>query len=86
MPYRIVFSTRAERQFRKLDRHVQMRLRRTIDALGVDPRPAGVKKLEGEKDLYRVRQGDHRIIYQIRDRVLLVLVVRIGHRKDVYRG
>lgn len=85
MPYRIEFSPAAARQFRKYDRPIQERLQKTIDSLAAIPRPAGAKKLEGEKDLYRVRSGDYRVVYQIKDRILLVLVVRIGHRKDIYR-
>jgi len=44
-----------------------------------------VKKLEGEEDLYRLRAGVFRVVYQVRDRILLVLVLRVGHRKDIYR-
>lgn len=54
--------------------------------LEVNPRPSGIKKLEGEKDLYRLRVGDFRVIYMIKDQTLLVLVLKIGHRKDVDRG
>lgn len=56
-----------------------------IQALADDPRPPGVEKLSGTKEKYRVRQGDFRILYEIHDDVLIVQVVRIGDRKDVYR-
>mgnify|MGYP001580816136 FL=1 len=56
-----------------------------MDALAATPRPKGVKKLTGTDDLYRIRVGDYRIVYQIHDDRLIVLVVRIGHRRDVYR-
>ena len=56
-----------------------------MDALAANPRPRGVKKLTGLDDLYRIRVADYRIVYQIQDDRLIVLVVRIGHRKDVYR-
>lgn len=56
-----------------------------MDALAGDPRPKGVKKLFGLDDLYRIRVGEYRVVYQIQDNRLIVLVVRIGHRKDVYR-
>ncbi len=62
-----------------------MRVSRRIDALAQDPRPAGVKKLEGEADVYRVRDGNFRIIYRIEDRKLLILVLLVGDRRDVYR-
>ena len=85
MAYAVEFSPSAEREFRKLAREIQMRLRPRIDALADDPRPAGAKKLKGADDLWRIRAGDYRIVYQIRDRILLVLVVRVAHRREVYR-
>jgi mRNA interferase RelE/StbE len=53
--------------------------------LAENPRPHGVESLAGEKGLYRIRASDYRIVYQIRDDALLVLIVRIGHRREVYR-
>jgi mRNA interferase RelE/StbE len=85
VPYRIELSKPAVRQFEKLSRAIQTRLKPRIDALAHDPRPQGVKKLAGEDELYRLRVGDYRIIYQIQDKVLLILVVRLGNRKEVYR-
>jgi mRNA interferase RelE/StbE len=55
-----------------------------IQALGAEPSPAGCEKLTGE-NLYRIRQGDYRVVYSITDAELTVLVIRIGHRRDVYR-
>jgi mRNA interferase RelE/StbE len=69
-----------------LDKTTQARLGRRIESLADNPRPQGVKKLAGEDDFYRVRVGDYRIVYQIRDKSLLVLIVRLGHRSEVYRG
>ena len=83
--YRIEFTPAADRDFRGLPHDVQRRLRPKIDALAGSPRPHGVETLAGEKDLYRIRVGDYRIVYQIRDEVLLVVLVRIRHRRDVYR-
>ena len=83
--YRIEFAPRARKKFLKLPRDVQERLRPRIDALATDPRPAGVTKLKGAEDLYRIRVGDYRIVYQIRDEALLVLVIETGHRREVYR-
>ena len=57
-----------------------------IDTLAAEPRPQGVEKLSGEDDLYRVRAGNYRIIYRLRDDVLTVAVVKVGDRKDVYRN
>ena len=88
MAYRIEFAPKADRQFRNLERSLQVRLGRRIDSLAENPYPQGVKKLGGEweEDLYRVRVGDYRIVYQVRQKRLLVLIVRIGHRSEVYRG
>jgi mRNA interferase RelE/StbE len=86
LAYRVEFAPRAERQFKALDRSIQVRLARRIDSQAANPHPQGIKKLAGEEDLYRLRVGDYRIIYQIREKMLLVLIVGVGHRADVYRG
>lgn len=85
MPYTVEFSPGAEREFRKLAREIQLRLRLRIDALADDPRPTGAKKLKGGDQLWRIRMGDYRIVYEVRDQMLVVLVVRIAHRREVYR-
>jgi mRNA interferase RelE/StbE len=83
--YRVEFKPSAARAVRKLDADIQRRVIARTEALADDPRPPGAEKLEGMRDLYRVRVGDYRIIYQVADKILLVLVVRVGHRRDVYR-
>jgi mRNA interferase RelE/StbE len=85
MPYAVEFSPRARRDFRKFANEIQLRLRPHIDALSNDPRPAGSKKLKGGNDLWRVRAGDYRIVYEVRDQILVVLVLRVAHRREVYR-
>lgn len=85
MAYTIELRPVAARALRKLPKAEQKRIGRRIDALAANPRPAGAKQLAGPEKLYRVRIGDYRIIYQVRDAVLLVLVVRIRHRREVYR-
>jgi mRNA interferase RelE/StbE len=85
MAYRIEFSPAAERQFMKLPREIQVRLKPRLDGLMNNPFPRGVKKLSGEENLYRLQVGDHRIIYRVQQKALLVLVVKVGHRKEVYR-
>jgi len=85
MAYRIEVKPSAARALAKLPRPAQRRIARKIDALADGPRPEGAEKLKGANDLHSIRVGDYRVIYQIRDDVLLVLVVRIGHRRDVYR-
>jgi mRNA interferase RelE/StbE len=85
MTYRIEFVNQAAKQFRTLPVQIQEQLKTKIDALSTNPRSYGVTKLAGEDDLYRIRSGDYRIIYNIQDRQLLILVVKIGHRRNVYR-
>jgi len=64
---------------------IQKRIDKKIIALADNPRPHDVKALHGEKKLYRVRVGDYRIIYNIEDKIITVIIVRVKHRKDVYR-
>lgn len=85
MAYSLEISGKAERHFRRLPRNVQVRIAPRIDQLADNPRPAGCEKLSATENIYRIRIGDYRLIYQIQDSVLLVLVVGVGHRRDVYR-
>jgi mRNA interferase RelE/StbE len=85
MAYAIQFKPAALRQLEKLPRDVQKRIASRVHALRNDPFPAGCKKLLGEPDTWRVRVGDYRVIYQAHRGVLLVLVINIGHRREVYR-
>jgi mRNA interferase RelE/StbE len=83
--YRIEFARNALREFQNLPAQVKKRLKPKIEALGQNPRPRGVKKIEAKEDLYRIRVGDYRIIYEVQDKILLVLVVKLGNRKDIYK-
>jgi mRNA interferase RelE/StbE len=83
--YRVHFAGRAERAFRKLSLEVQRRLDPAILALADQPRPPGCLKLSGQDSLWRIRVGDYRIVYQIQDEILLILVVNVGHRREIYR-
>jgi mRNA interferase RelE/StbE len=86
MTYRVEFSRAAEREFDHLPQQVRTRLASRIGALAGNPRPSGVVKLKGRTpDLYRIRAGDYRVIYAIQDDVLLVLIVSVGHRSEIYR-
>lgn len=85
MDYAVIYKPSADKALRKLPVNTQRRIVRAIEPLQSDPRPQGAKKLTGTEDLYRLRAGDYRIVYQIDDRNVTVLVVRIGHRGDVYR-
>lgn len=81
--YRIELRPAAARALRKLDPPDQRRVRGAIALLAQDPRPPGARALQGRPGL-RVRVGDYRIVYTVEDDVLLVVVVRLGHRRDVY--
>jgi mRNA interferase RelE/StbE len=83
--YEVAFTKRAAKELRKLGHQARERIAPKIDALAEDPRPHGCKKLSGEEDLWRIRVGDYRVLYQIRDDELLVLIVGVGHRSDIYR-
>lgn len=82
--YAVQVDRGAAKLLQKLDRPVQARLVAAIAALGVDPRPNGVKALTAHPGLLRIRVGNYRVVYTINDDVLLVLVVYLGHRRDVY--
>jgi mRNA interferase RelE/StbE len=79
----IKFHPSAARELEKLERQVQRRIGRAIDGLASDPRGAGTAKLRSADDMYRLRVGDYRVVYQVRDAVLLVLVIRVRHRRGV---
>ena len=85
MAYTILLAPPAERQLKALAPPIQKRLVKRLKTLRDYPRPHGVKKFAGEDDLYRIREGDYRIIYTIEDKKLIVLVVKIGDRKEIYR-
>jgi len=85
MTYRIELTKAAERDLRAAPKLMLKRLDACILGLADDPLPPGVKKLKNSGGLYRVRVSDYRIIYRIEQEVLTVLVIRIGHRREVYR-
>ena len=85
MLYSIQFTPRAQRDLSALDRAVQQRLRQHIDRLAENPFPVGAKKLRAEEPFYRIRVSDYRVIYQVKANELLVIIVKIGHRREVYR-
>ncbi len=84
--YRVDVAHRAVKALAALPRQEQQRVRAAIDLLADNPRPPGCTKLTGEDHVYRVRVGVYRIVYEVLDDRLLVHVVRLGHRRDVYKG
>ena len=82
--YAVHYSNRAESEVRKLPRGAQLRILRKVEGLKDNPRPYGVRKIEGSDDLYRIRDGDYRIIYAIDDRRGSVMVWGVAHRGEAY--
>lgn len=82
--YRIVFSRPASKSFEGLTTELQRRIGTEIDGLRIDLRPHGCEKLKGREDQYRIRVGDYRVVYTIEDERLVVLVLQIGNRRNVY--
>ena len=82
--YSILIKTSAAKELEQLPDKPRRQLAKKIDALADQPRPPGCEKLSGQ-DLYRIRQGDYRVVYSIEDEVLTIHVVRVGHRREVYR-
>lgn len=85
MTYRLEVAPAALRQLRKLDPPARRRVQAAMELLAEQPRPSGAKKLVGGEGEWRVRTGDYRVVYEIHDDVLLVLVLAVGHRRDIYR-
>ena len=83
--YTVRIDARAQKDLQTFSMETRYRVVAKIESLGANPRPPGIKKLKGEDNLYRLRVGSYRILYTIRDKELLVLVVRIGDRRDVYK-
>ena len=84
MHYELLINPKAEKALSKIDNRMALKVRNCIRALVLNPRPSGVKKLKGSDNAYQVRVGDYRIIYEIYDSKVLILIVNIGHRKEIY--
>ena len=82
--YRLVFKRSVAKDLRQIPKKDIQRILKRIDSLKEDPRPAGAEKLSGDEK-YRIRQGNYRILYLIEDEIITVTIVKVGHRRDVYR-
>ena len=85
MTYTVIIERSALRDLKRLPAQVRRRTDEHILALADNPRPHGVEKLSGSDCSYRIRVGDYRILYEIHDDILHVLIVKVGHRREVYR-
>lgn len=84
--YEVELTVDAKDFLRALDRPNRVRISQRINALATEPRPSGHKKLKGQsEDIYRIRSGNFRVLYVIRDAVLKVIVIKVDDRKDAYR-
>lgn len=86
MTYRIELTSSARRDLKKLPWDILRRVDAHILALAQNPYPPGAQKLEGGEDFFRVRVGDYRIVYTVEHSRLIILVIRIRHRREVYRA
>jgi mRNA interferase RelE/StbE len=86
MTYRVTLAPAAARQLRKFDPPVRRRIQATLELLAENPRPPAATQLVGGSGEWRVRTGNYRVVYEIEDEVLLVLVLAVGHRREVYRA
>ncbi len=84
MPYTIEIEPRARRQLRGLPQDVQRRITDALARLGDEPRPPDAKRLTGHDRTYRLRVGAYRILYEVEDRIRIILVIEVGHRREVY--
>ena len=80
----IEISRTAEKQLKKLNRDNQRRVVKAIVALTDDPRPQGSRKLAGYDDVFQIRVGPYRVLYSVSGKKLVIIILKIGHRKDVY--
>ena len=83
--YNVELAKSAEKELRRIDGRYIPRIFAAVESLAKEPRPVGCKKLSGSDHTYRIRIGTYRVIYDIQESRLLVLVIKIGHRKDVYQ-
>jgi mRNA interferase RelE/StbE len=84
MSYRVILPKSAQKDLDRLPDQISGRILAALAGLESQPRPVGCKKLRGES-AWRIRAGDYRVIYEIHDKVLQVIVVTVGHRREVYR-
>lgn len=86
MSYRIEVKRSAAKALRKIPKADRKRIAQKIDSLAEDPPNPEITKMKGNNPFHKVRVGDYRIIYEIQEHALLILIVKIGHRKDIYRN
>jgi mRNA interferase RelE/StbE len=83
--YAVEFTKSAQKEINKLPRQASFRIAKAIEKLNIDPRKGNVRPMIGVKS-WRLKVGDYRVIYDILDKKLVILIIKIGHRRDIYRG
>jgi len=83
--YKLIWKSSAERELRQLPKETIIKLLFLAESLVINPFPFGVKKMQGAQNTYRVRSGNYRLIYEVKGNELLIQVIRVGHRQDVYK-
>ncbi len=83
--YEIIYKKSVDKDLRKLPLAIRKIIVSKIQALATDPHPAGATKLRGSADLFRLRHSDYRVIYQIQKGKLILLIIKVGHRREVYK-
>ena len=83
--FRLEYKSSVKKELRKLSKTDRIAVIHKIQLLAKQPHPEGSAKLKGSQNLYRIRHGDYRVIYQIHGSVLTIIIIRIGHRRDVYK-
>ena len=85
--YRIEFDRRVKKDFKSIPQQDISRIKASISELSINPHPPGHKKLKGKNyDYFRIRVGHYRVVYTIQDEILIIVVVRVGHRKEIYKN
>jgi mRNA interferase RelE/StbE len=82
--YNIEWKHSAARELRKLPREAVLRILQAVEPLATEPYPHGVRKLVGSEHTYRIRVGDYRVVYNVVSSALIIQIVRVGHRREVY--
>ena len=83
--FEIEYTKAARKDLRKLDHEPRERIAAAVENLSSDPHPSGSRKMIGAEALFRIRVGDYRVIYEVRNDVLTIFIIKVGHRKDIYR-
>ena len=83
--YKILWKKSAVKELKRVDKQFIPRIISTVESLSNNPLPVGVKKLSGTDIIYRIRIGDYRLIYSLYEKELIIEIVKVGHRKDVYK-